>query len=65
MGKSKSRLPAKAGRCCSCGHDSSKYKNAEDQHCLSRDDETHCEHWWDGTEDDPDKIPLPPPTKET
>ena len=33
----------KPGKCCSCG-----YEGAEETECPSREDKTHCPHWWDG-----------------
>lgn len=36
----------KDGRCCSCGYD-----GEVETPCLKREDETHCEHWWDGPEE--------------
>lgn len=38
------------GTCCSCG-----YSGTGETECKSREDRTHCEHWWDG--------PEPPPLK--
>lgn len=37
----------KAGVCCSCG-----YAGAEETPCHSREDRTHCNHWWDGVPDE-------------
>lgn len=39
------------GACCSCGYD-----GEEETPCGAREDETHCEHWWDG----PDALPTKP-----
>lgn len=33
----------KGGVCCNCG-----YKATEETDCLQRADQIHCEHWWDG-----------------
>jgi len=33
------------GTCCSCG-----YSGQEETECLNREDKTHCECWWEGTE---------------
>jgi hypothetical protein len=33
------------GRCCSCGYDGD-----EEGTCGKRADETHCVHWWEGTD---------------
>ncbi len=30
------------GTCCSCG-----YTGSEETPCKEREDETHCNHWWD------------------
>jgi len=34
------------GVCCSCG-----YAGEDETLCLSREDRTHCVHWWDGPDD--------------
>lgn len=33
------------GTCCTCG-----YFGPEETECPSREDRTHCEHWYDGPE---------------
>ncbi|VVB53304.1 Uncharacterised protein [uncultured archaeon] len=38
------------GVCCSCG-----YKGKKETPCKVREDDTHCEHWWDGP--DMEKAP--------
>lgn len=35
------------GVCCSCGYD-----GEEETDCPKREDDTHCEHWWDGAAED-------------
>ncbi len=41
-----------SGVCCSCGYD-----KEEETPYMEREDNTHCEHWWDG----PDAaVPEPP-----
>lgn len=35
------------GTCCSCS-----YAGAEETPCEAREDRTHCEHWWDGSDGD-------------
>lgn len=35
------------GKCCSCG-----YEGKEETPCPKREDKTHCEHWWDGNQED-------------
>jgi hypothetical protein len=35
------------GRCCSCGYD-----GEAETPCEKREDETHCDHWWDGPDDE-------------
>jgi len=35
------------GVCCNCG-----YGGAAETPCPYRDDDSHCEHWWDGTDHD-------------
>lgn len=34
------------GVCCQCA-----YAGEEETPCPKRDDETHCNHWWDGPEE--------------
>lgn len=38
-----------SGQCCSCG-----YAGKMETLCGEREDESHCEHWWDGADDDDD-----------
>lgn len=38
----------KMGRCCNCG-DEPPY-GTEETPCPKREDDIHCEHWWDGPE---------------
>ena len=40
------------GKCCSCG-----YEGKTETPCTVREDQTHCEHWWDGSEED-QEIPA-------
>jgi len=35
------------GKCCSCGD-----TGPEETACPKRKDETHCNHWWEGSDDD-------------
>ncbi len=35
------------GTCCSCGD-----TGPEETECLKRKDKTHCNHWWDGTDEE-------------
>jgi hypothetical protein len=39
-------IEAKGGRCCTCGYD-----GPDETPCLSREDRTHCVHWWDGPDE--------------
>lgn len=42
---------ARDGKCCSCG-----YEGSEETPCESREDETHCVHWWDGPEEEKEAV---------
>ena len=45
-------MEPKIGRCCTCG-----YENTDKVECPKRNvlefnfDSTHCEHWWEGSEE--------------
>jgi len=47
MGKVSRRLKELNGTCCSC-----EYDGVEETKCLAREDQIHCVHWWEGTEEE-------------
>ncbi len=38
----------KAGWCCTCGEG----PGDKETPCPKREDKCHCEHWWDGVEEE-------------
>jgi hypothetical protein len=48
-----------SGVCCACG-----YTGDEETPCPTRDDgHSHCDHWWDGPNEE--HAPAPSPDPET
>jgi len=45
--KKETRPEGIGGRCCTCGYD-----GEDETPCPLRVDATHCEHWWDGPEEE-------------
>lgn len=40
-----------SGTCCICG-----YKGKFETPCLTSVDGVHCDHWWDGADEDYDEL---------